>query len=1222
VIDWAVGDASSRLTRSADRASAERSNLRVAEADLAATVAEIELARERARIHGLEAGRSGEGIHRSAPVCPFKGLATFDPADADFFFGREQLISELVARSVGAPFVGVVGPSGSGKSSAVRAGLMPALAGGALPGSEGWSQTLMRPGTHPMEEIDRVAGRSGRSLLVVDQFEETFTACSDEHERAAFVDAITTGGEDRIVVAAIRADFYGRCAEFPALARLVGATHVLVGPMAEAELRRAIELPARRAGLRVEPALVAALIAEVADRPGALPLLSTTLLELWQLRDGRTLTLQSYLETGGVSAAVARLAEDAYARLSPQQQIVARAVLLRLAGTQTGDAVVRRRVPLTELDVERDPDVAEVLTVLADARMVTVSEGSVEVAHEALLREWPRLRGWLEEDVQGRQLHHHLIEAAREWSEGGEDPADLYRGARLASAMDWTAQHTFELNEQERNFLEHSREATVAESERAHRMNRRLKGSLAAVAVFLVISLVGASLALHQRTRARHETTIAESKRLAAEAVAETDLHRSVDLALAGLALDNSVDTRGALLKVLQSNPSAIGLTPSTAGLAGVATTPDGQTLVTERQDGSLAFFDAATRTMQGDPVPVMDVGTDGTLAMDPAGRTVAFAGEIGSQNAIGFVNARDRTISKPVDFWHSPLMDLAYSRDGDHLAVASSDFQPDPTSLSRLVNRWVQVIDPKGRTTAFFLVGKIDLARAKSNDPRWSSSIASLPGGRVAVSWFDGGTTIWDVEKREPQPVGSSFPVGGPAIAASNDGGTLAVGQVNGSVSFIDVRTGRVRTSVAHHDGPVTDAVFTPDGSTVFTTSSDGEVDEWDAASASLLAQFQGSGELAISPDGGTLYASGSDSEFATWDLRGEHGLSSSRDIKADEPWFGVDTAHGLVAYVAAGDPSDPVPRIGIWDPANGALSYVSSLEGQRCSPAMAPDGNRLLLACDGGAQRTPRNVAIVDLADGDRRVIPSGGGATWDGTFSPHGRLFATVSDGYTPAEDVRANNSVVTVRDASTLDQVRPGFLLNGTAEAHNGLAFSPDDRLIAAATGSPPHIEVWDVTSGRLVASPGATDRVQANSLAFSPDGRTLAIALANGSIRILDTSTWADAIPPISASADSLAFSPDGSSLAVLDGGRVSLLDAASGRRLGDEYPGPMTGSVGTIQFLLDGRLVLLVKGQPAFIYRADLASWKAQACSIVGEMTPTDWERMAPDQPYRAVCAP
>jgi WD40 repeat protein len=287
-----------------------------------------------------------------------------------------------------------------------------------------------------------------------------------------------------------------------------------------------------------------------------------------------------------------------------------------------------------------------------------------------------------------------------------------------------------------------------------------------------------------------------------------------------------------------------------------------------------------------------------------------------------------------------------------------------------------------------------------------------------------------------------------------------------------------------------------------------------------------------------------------------------------------------------------------------------------------MAPDGNRLLLACDGGAQRTPRNVAIVDLADGDRRVIPSGGGATWDGTFSPHGRLFATVSDGYTPAEDVRANNSVVTVRDASTLDQVRPGFLLNGTAEAHNGLAFSPDDRLIAAATGSPPHIEVWDVTSGRLVASPGATDRVQANSLAFSPDGRTLAIALANGSIRILDTSTWADAIPPISASADSLAFSPDGSSLAVLDGGRVSLLDAASGRRLGDEYPGPMTGSVGTIHFLPDGRLVLLVKGQPAFIYRADLASWKAQACSIVGEMTPTDWERMAPDQPYRAVCAP
>ncbi|TMK90168.1 MAG: hypothetical protein E6G43_07245 [Actinobacteria bacterium] len=361
VIDWAVGHVADRLSASADTARAQRSGLRIAEAELAVTVADIELARERARIHGLESARQTAGIPLRTSVCPFKGLATFDAADAEFFFGREQLVAEMIARSVGATFLGVVGPSGSGKSSAVRAGLMPALASGALPGSESWRQALIRPGEHPMAELEGRRSDDGRLVLAVDQFEELFTTCADEEERAAFVQAITAEVDGRIVVAAVRSDFYGRCAEYPPLARLFGTTHVLVGPMDAHELRRAIELPARRAGLRVEPSLVEALVGEVADEPGALPLLSTTLLELWQRRQGRTLTTERYRDTGGVRAAVARLAEDAFARLSSQQQIVARAMLLRLAGTGVGDAAIRRRVSLAEVDVDTDPDAAEVL---------------------------------------------------------------------------------------------------------------------------------------------------------------------------------------------------------------------------------------------------------------------------------------------------------------------------------------------------------------------------------------------------------------------------------------------------------------------------------------------------------------------------------------------------------------------------------------------------------------------------------------------------------------------------------------------------------------------------------------------------------------------------------------------------------------------------------------------------------------------------------------------
>ena len=270
-----------------------------------------------------------------AVTCPFKGLASFDVADAPFFFGRERLVAELVARLVGAPLLGVVGPSGSGKSSVVRAGLLPALAEGMLPGSDEWTQVLMRPGEHPLRELRRVtAGPDGsRVVLAVDQFEETFTVCPDEEERRAFV-AELAGAEEggRTVVVALRADYYGRCAAYPELSAQLAAHHVLVGAMRRDELRRAVERPAARVGLEVEPELTDALVADVEHEPGALPMLSTALLELWQRRDGRRLRLSTYEATGGVRGAVARHAEAAFARLDVAQRGDARRVLLRLGG--------------------------------------------------------------------------------------------------------------------------------------------------------------------------------------------------------------------------------------------------------------------------------------------------------------------------------------------------------------------------------------------------------------------------------------------------------------------------------------------------------------------------------------------------------------------------------------------------------------------------------------------------------------------------------------------------------------------------------------------------------------------------------------------------------------------------------------------------------------------------------------------------------------------------
>src|SRR3954452_25203538 len=379
--EWARAAAARRLDAFASRAASERAGLRATEEGLAGEVVQVEALRDRAEPRAAT----------PEPVaCPYKGLASFQIDDAEFFFGRERLVAEMVARLAGAPLMGIVGPSGSGKSSALRAGLLPALAAGVLPGSQSWALVLLRPGAHPLRALESAieqATAHGPLLIAVDQFEETFTACGDETERAAFLGAlIAAAGDERRrarVLVAVRADFYGRCAAYPELARQLGANHVLVGPMEQDELRRAIEVPAQRARLHVEPELVDALIADVKDEPGALPLLSTALLELWQQRDGRTMRLSAYRQSGGVHRAVARLAERTYDRLDPDQRETARRILLRLAGEGEGDAAVRQRVELSELDGD---GVDEVLSVLAADRLVTIGEGEVEVAHEALFR--------------------------------------------------------------------------------------------------------------------------------------------------------------------------------------------------------------------------------------------------------------------------------------------------------------------------------------------------------------------------------------------------------------------------------------------------------------------------------------------------------------------------------------------------------------------------------------------------------------------------------------------------------------------------------------------------------------------------------------------------------------------------------------------------------------------------------------------------------------------
>jgi len=464
-----------------------------------------------AGIRGIPPGRhEGEVVYED--VCPYRGLQVFEEEHARFFFGREAATEWLVNELRAGRFLAVLGPSGSGKSSLVRAGLVPALRCGALPGSDNWPLCVFRPGHRPLESLavaltqllgptedpaalsrlmDALAA-DRRQLhltarlaladvpadryvaLVVDQFEEIFTLCSNGEQRGPFIDnllyASAIEGGRTMVVLTMRADFYGKCAVYPGLAARITDHQMLVSPMVEEELRQAIEQPARSVGLEFEGGLVETLLRDVQAEPGALPLLQHTLLELWERREGRRLTFAAYGEIGGVQGAIAHWAESIYAGFGATQQAITRRVMLRLTKPGEGTEDTRRRARKSELlpPGEHAEATEAVIQTLTDARLVTMArdmttgEEQVDVSHETLIRSWPRLRGWINEDRAALRLHHRLTETAREWEESNYNESYLYRGTRLAEVLEWRKTHLNELNELESEFLEASQEGRDA----------------------------------------------------------------------------------------------------------------------------------------------------------------------------------------------------------------------------------------------------------------------------------------------------------------------------------------------------------------------------------------------------------------------------------------------------------------------------------------------------------------------------------------------------------------------------------------------------------------------------------------------------------------------------------------------------------------------------------------------------------------------------------------
>ncbi len=885
----AVDEASRQLVDVASRAAAGRSDLSEVEAELAGKVTDLQLAREQAR--ALSATPTPTRLAAQG-MCPFKGLASFEPVDADYFFGRERLVAELVARLVGAGFLGIVGPSGSGKSSVLRAGLLPALAGGVLPGSERWRRVLIRPGERPLEELRRLLASGAtdplaealdalnaeeRILLAVDQLEELFTACRSEAERAAFADSLARAAADpegrAVVVVALRADFYGRFAAYAGLAELLGANQVLVGPMQASELRRAVELPASRVGLRVEPELSDALVDDVEGEPGALPLLSTALLELWQKRQDNALTLAAYRESGGVHGAVARLAEGTYGGVPDERKPLVRALMLRLVAEDEGDAPVRRRAPLAELDLERNTDMADVLARLADSRLVTIGEGSVEVSHEALLREWPRLREWIEEDAEGRRLRRHITQAATEWEAAGRDQGELYRGARLAAALDWSTDHALELNELERGFVAESREASEKETKRVRRTNRRLRGLLAGVAVLLAAAVAGGIFAVAQRGEARDAAAEARSRDPARPAPRRSGARRGGPRPLAPARPAGGRNRRLAAdkrLPVRQPSGRARGDRDHARPLRRQLSQAD--CCQSRRQDAR------GHRRMERRAVPLRRPHVRAHRQADrgiPRRSGGVQSGWRDARHRRGRVRTLDRRAQPTSGGGRFRLR--CRHRSGIHERRFTTRRRPQ-RGCWRGGPAWITILDSSTLQQA-------GLIYPEGFEGRWVSQERAVP--RIALTAGDslitasserGELVWWDLDTgRKEKTLEIDHGYGGyRALGRSPDGRTVAVGLSRG-FGLVDVRTGTVRRARGARAFPIA-LVFSPDGDTVVSTNVDGTVAVWDAETATLVDTLHGHSRAVwqgvFSPDGKTLYTAGADGTAIAWAQGGAQGL------------------------------------------------------------------------------------------------------------------------------------------------------------------------------------------------------------------------------------------------------------------------------------------------------------------------------------------------------------
>jgi WD40 repeat protein/energy-coupling factor transporter ATP-binding protein EcfA2 len=1127
-------------------------------------------------------------LDKEAPVydlrCPFRGLNSFRPEDREFFFGREALIQKLQQKLAEHNFLAVLGASGSGKSSVVLAGLIPNL---------GMHMAYMTPNSDPLAQLETTLSKvkDQASVLVVDQFEELFTLCTDNAQRVEFINRLLAKAQQQKVIITMRADFWGECAPYRLLKELMQQRQELVAAMDSNELRRAMEMQAAKVGLRFEADLCNSILDDVQGEPGAMPLLQHLLLELWKRRHGRWLRCDEYSAIGGVKSAIAKTADDVYNSLPSTQQDQVQNIFLRLTnldesalpGEKRRDT--RRRVELEELvptggDLIATKNLVQQLAGEGARLVVTSRNGAtgkeeVEVAHEALIRYWPRLQGWLDRNRSDLQLREAIAIAAQEWENHKDKPDQdhylIHRGGRLEDAYALLQRPKFVLlNQQEAEYVlacVELRDRLIKQEKR--RIQRQLLGTaiagvfFAGFAIFAgyqwrqaEINQIQASVEASDALLASNQTLKARIKSLQAAKQLQQLFWPDAQLKNQVVSQLSETIYAGQELNLLESNQRKIN---------NIAFSPDGKILATNgsesqfRRLSTIVLWDTSGKQLAVLKTNQDEANQFNSMAFSPDGKLLVTAGEDGNARLWDTVAKKQLYVLKG---HKGKLNSATFSPNGKLLVTAGEDgtarLWDAKTKKQLSVLKWHQGAVLGSR---FSPDSKLLVTRGRDNNiSLWNvqgqqlavfkqhqglvNSVAFSPNSQLlATAGKDSTAILWN-NKGELLHVLKGHQGEVTSVAFSPDGKFLVTGGQDNSVRLWNPK-GKLlkRKLLPEHQGDIYSVAFSPNGKLLATSAKDDTVRLWDTKGKLLIVlkehQTQVNSTM-FDPDSKRLATASEDGTVRMWDtsgkqffvLTGHQGKVSNADFSPDGKLLVTGGEDGTVR---------------LSNTSGKQLAVLKGHQGAVLGVKFSPDGKFLVTAGSDGTAR---------LWDSGKQlaVLKGHQGAVWAAEFSPDGKLLFT-----------RGQDSTVRLWDNSGKQLA----VLKGHQGAVLDAEFSPDGKLLVTG-GQDSTVRLWDNSGKQLAVLKGHQGAVL--DAEFSPDGKLLVTGGQDGTARLWDNSGKQLAVLKGHNKGQVAAeFSPDGK--LVLTGGEEGIMRLwNSGKQLA--VLKGRQGGVWIAEFSPDGKLLV------------------------------------------------